>query len=330
MRRFVFVIVASLIGAAAIQGERNAPSSTSTVYETVTVMETVRQTTTSVISMTTTLYWSYPTGLLPSSAGFDDSAGPVVEGRLTWDQFKRAISFYNLTSAGGLPPVPSRSIYSGYLRMMGAYNDMGLVEQAMLLANLIWETAGFQHREELACRHATRPTRQCPYGFYYGRGWIQLSWEENYRKASQDIFGDDRLARFPELASTDDGAWRVALWYWGWAVRPRLLEHGALESLAFGHAVRAINGQQECSWQAGRKLALLNRRWHPKRNFQAALNRLIIFNAILKDIGLISDQDDDDDDERIGSLAGCIDDLDQLTFPKMAHLFSLRDMHVRM
>lgn len=183
---------------------------------------------------------------------------------------------------------------------------MGLVEQAMLLANLIWESTGFQYKEEIACKGTRRPTARCPYGRYYGRGYIQLSWVQNYRTASQEIYGDDRLVQVPELVAKEDGAWRTAVWYWKWAVRPRLADHDALASLAFGHAVRAINGALECTLPS--KNSILNRRWHPKRNFEAARNRLVIFNALLEDWGLVGESG------QLGTLEGCFLDVVEKIF----------------
>ena len=37
-----------------------------------------------------------------------------------------------------------------------------------------------------------------PGQYYYGRGYMQLSWQYNYLAASKDLYGDDRLARNPD------------------------------------------------------------------------------------------------------------------------------------
>lgn len=214
---------------------------------------------------------------------------------ITFGQFSRAVSFYNLTSAGGFPPEPSWAIYQGYLDHI--VPEMDLVEQAMLLANLIWESAGFQYHEEIACKGVSTSTTRCPYGLYHGRGYMQLSWDYNYKAASRYIFGDDRLLMVPDLVLQDDIAWQTALWYWKTHVRPRLFENGAITSRSIGYAVRAINGAQECAIP---QMQRNNLRLHPKINHQAAVNRLAIFNALLGDWRLVHRPED------FGSLEGCL------------------------
>lgn len=264
----------------------------STVHQTAWLTRTVTETTTAtetIFDCTATLTL---TRTQPTTEPIEIE-GPEL---LSWDQFLRAVSFYNLTSAGGLPPPPSPAVYQGYREHVAA-SGMCLVEQAMLLANLIWESTGFQHRQEIACRGEARVTERCPYGLYHGRGYIQLSWDYNYRAASRAIFGDDRLLMVPDLAARDDVAWQTALWYWDTHVRPRLLENNAVAKRHFGYAVRAINGLNECSLPV---LTLKNMRTHPQNAFTVAIDRLIIFNAILKDLGLVRDQ------SQLGSLDGCL------------------------
>ena len=49
---------------------------------------------------------------------------------------------------------------------------------------------------------------------YHGRGLIQLTGKDNYRKCSHDVFGDDRLVENPDLLATPEGAVASACWYW--------------------------------------------------------------------------------------------------------------------
>jgi putative chitinase len=58
---------------------------------------------------------------------------------------------------------------------------------------------------------------------FKGRGPMQLTGRDNYTKASQQIFGDDRLVKNPDLVSNslEVGA-KVALWYWKNRVRPKV------------------------------------------------------------------------------------------------------------
>ena len=49
---------------------------------------------------------------------------------------------------------------------------------------------------------------------FRGRGMIQLTGKENYRKASQAIYGDDRLVDTPDLILEDPKiAGEVATWF---------------------------------------------------------------------------------------------------------------------
>jgi predicted chitinase len=50
---------------------------------------------------------------------------------------------------------------------------------------------------------------------YHGRGYIQLTWEDNYRTAGQGIGVGERLVNEPQLLATDkELAAKTAVWYW--------------------------------------------------------------------------------------------------------------------
>lgn len=49
---------------------------------------------------------------------------------------------------------------------------------------------------------------------FCGRGLIQVTGRANYQKASQALFGDDRLLRKPDLLEVPDWAAKSAVWYW--------------------------------------------------------------------------------------------------------------------
>jgi putative chitinase len=55
---------------------------------------------------------------------------------------------------------------------------------------------------------------------FKGRGPLQLTGRDNYTNASQQIFGDDRLVKNPDLVSRLDVGAKVALWFWKNQVRP--------------------------------------------------------------------------------------------------------------
>lgn len=49
---------------------------------------------------------------------------------------------------------------------------------------------------------------------FCGRGLIQVTGRANYGKASQALFGDDRLLKTPELLEQPEWAAKSAVWYW--------------------------------------------------------------------------------------------------------------------
>ncbi len=145
----------------------------------------------------------------------------------------------------------------------------------MFLANSIWETGGLQYMKEIACSNGS-----CTYGKYYGRGFIQLTWDYNYKAASQAIYGDEStLLNNPDLAATPEGAWRTALWFWNTKVSPVLKQNNAVESYKLGYSIKVINGGLECPAN------------------EKAQNRMKIFNEILKQWNI--------DSSSPGKMEGC-------------------------
>lgn len=49
---------------------------------------------------------------------------------------------------------------------------------------------------------------------FCGRGLIQVTGRANYLKASQALFGDDRLMKTPELLEQPEWAAKSAVWFW--------------------------------------------------------------------------------------------------------------------
>src|SRR2546422_390455 len=90
----------------------------------------------------------------------------------------------------------------------------------MFLAQILWESTGLMYKKEIACQNTQCPDRyrskgDDPNKFYYGRGYLELTWSWNYRSASIALFGDERLVENPDLVSdNEDIAWATAFWYW--------------------------------------------------------------------------------------------------------------------
>lgn len=65
---------------------------------------------------------------------------------------------------------------------------------------------------------------------FRGRGLIQLTGKNNYRRLSQALFKDDRLLEKPEWLETPEGACRSAAHFW--ASDPRLTTFALADNLA--------------------------------------------------------------------------------------------------
>lgn len=72
---------------------------------------------------------------------------------------------------------------------------------------------------------------------FCGRGLIQVTGRANYGRASQELFGDDRLLKNPELLEQPEWAAKSAVWYWS----TRNL-NALADADRFTDITRAING----------------------------------------------------------------------------------------
>ena len=165
-------------------------------------------------------------------------------------------------------PAPTDDQYTAFIKeaeTMGGITSK--TELAMFLAEIMWESGGLYYKSELACK-----TNNCAGSYvdnvglsgkyYYGRGYIQLTWGANYKEASNALYNDDRLLQNPDsVATSEDYAWGVSYWYWKAKVRPTLAG-----TYKFGLATKAINGALECSGS----------------NTDKATKRYHIYTAILK------------------------------------------------
>lgn len=72
---------------------------------------------------------------------------------------------------------------------------------------------------------------------YSGRGLIQLTGRANYAAASYEIFGNDSLAKHPDLAEDPENAALIAAWFWQSRSLNMLADQGDFPGI-----VRRING----------------------------------------------------------------------------------------
>lgn len=72
---------------------------------------------------------------------------------------------------------------------------------------------------------------------FCGRGLIQITGRANYQKASQALFGDDRLLKTPELLEPPEWAAKSAVWFWSSRSLNNLADGGQFTDLT-----KKING----------------------------------------------------------------------------------------
>lgn len=187
----------------------------------------------------------------PAAGGDAPAAGG--DAKITFEQFTKAALAYS-ASGLGTPPAPGKEVYDEFLKQV--CTKMSLYEAAMMLANCVWETGGLQFVEEIACKTGT-----CSYGKYYGRGYIQLTHDYNYKAASKDLYGDEnKLLNNPELVAKPQDAWKTAAWFWTKNVQPVLKQHDAVNKGLFGWTIKVINGGLECpaNDKAQKRLKIFN------------------------------------------------------------------------
>jgi len=110
------------------------------------------------------------------------------------------------------------------------------------MGNMAHESGYFNYVEEIACAGVTSVTAQCPYGLYHGRGYIQLSWDYNY-KAAANYLNNQQVYTNPNIVMNDAIVnWQTVQYFWVTNVQPRFAKSG----VTLGASVRAINGGIEC------------------------------------------------------------------------------------
>ncbi|KAJ3021299.1 UNVERIFIED_CONTAM: hypothetical protein HDU68_009702 [Siphonaria sp. JEL0065] len=134
------------------------------------------------------------------------------------------------------------TLYTGITSSLGVPLT-GLSELALLLGNMAWESGGFTQTTEIGCGGWDT---HCQGGdTYYGRGFIQLTWYENY-KAAAEALGRPDIVSNPSIVADNVGMnWAVTGWYWSNRVQPVLRANG----YTIGASTYAINGNIECGWE---------------------------------------------------------------------------------
>ena len=187
---------------------------------------------------------------------------------ITQDQFIKAWTNGKQFLPDPNIPAPNTDQYNAFINNASSKGGITTkTELAMFLAEIMWESGGLYYKAELACKTnncagSYQDSTGIPGKYYYGRGYIQLTWGANYKAASTALYGDDRILQNPDQVATDENsAWGVSFWFWKTNVKPALKN-----TFNFGLATNAINGALECKGSATDKA---------KKRFQ-------IYTAILK------------------------------------------------
>lgn len=178
-------------------------------------------------------------------------------------------------------PVPAIQHYNYFISQAATIGSVtSKLQLAIFLAQIIWESDGLRVKRDYACYPTLGPYCQYSRGIayssgfsgqsYFGRGYMRLSWDYNYRAASQYLFGNpNTLLANPDLvASNEELSWATAFWFWRFIVIGRQFGPSVLNGY-FGAATNALNGEFECKGDSQN---------FARQRFQVYLNVLQAFN----------------------------------------------------
>ena len=131
---------------------------------------------------------------------------------ITIEEFKKSIT--NIT------PQNVNKYYVPIMEQSEAYCVNTKLRLAHFLAQVGHETLSFVYYREIASGKAYEGRKdlgniQAGDGEKFrGRGLIQITGRDNYKKASVAIFGDTRLLEQPELLELPEWGTKSAFWFW--------------------------------------------------------------------------------------------------------------------
>ncbi|RWS07222.1 Lysozyme-like domain-containing protein [Dinothrombium tinctorium] len=165
---------------------------------------------------------------------------------ISWQEFEKAVE----DSGFGTRPT-----FEQYEAVVSQCTKKGAItsklELAMFMAQILWESGGLRYKREIGCEK-----NECaniydnsvglPDKAYYGRGYMMLTHSYNYKAASHELYGDNRLIEDPDLVADDEQvAWATAFWFW----KRNVHNAPGVQEGKFGVTTRKINGAFECKGQ---------------------------------------------------------------------------------
>jgi predicted chitinase len=205
-----------------------------------------------------------PAGSGTIGSGFSSSTSLIANPLVTEDEFMSAWK----AGAQIVDPNTPAPTHAQFVAMVNNASPAGGItnrqELAMFFAQIMHESGALFYKKEISPPPGAYGTG-APGKQYYGRGYIQLSWPDNYKKASEALFGTGSTELYDnpdQVATNEDLAWGVSFFYWKVFVKPAMVSN----PVAFGLSTKAINGPLECQGQ----------------NTDKAQKRFKIYTAILK------------------------------------------------
>jgi len=121
---------------------------------------------------------------------------------------------------------------------------------AYVLATAQWETAHtMQPVKEAYWLSESWRKANLKYYPWYGRGFVQLTWEDNYKRADSELHLDGALVADPDLALEPSIAGMIILigMTEGWFTGKKLSDYITLQKSDFVNARRIVNGTDQAS-----------------------------------------------------------------------------------
>jgi Chitinase class I len=158
---------------------------------------------------------------------------------------------------------PERNAVYTYANLVNAANQVGFAMEAdmtirkrhvaAILASMAHEADYLRAtREYSSC---SSPPYSCPYGWYFGRGAIQLSWASNYQAFGNWLGLGNTFVDNAELVATDGvRAFQSSTWYYmtqngpgGYGGHCKGAMDASNGAGGYGECIRHINGALECN-----------------------------------------------------------------------------------